>query len=76
MANATLTSTAPFDTALRHRPSTPLRTGSGQAQDRLRTGSVQVAIRSQESGVIYFGFWILDFGFWIVFVNSNLKSKI
>ncbi|MBC5794708.1 hypothetical protein H5968_06005 [Sphaerospermopsis sp. LEGE 00249] len=21
-------------------------------------------------------FWILDFGFWIVFVNSNLKSKI
>ncbi|MFM7367165.1 MAG: hypothetical protein ACKO2Z_05020, partial [Sphaerospermopsis kisseleviana] len=31
-------------------------------------------IRSQESGVIYFGFWMQEF--WIVFVNSNLKSKI
>ncbi|MDB9440928.1 hypothetical protein PN497_06050, partial [Sphaerospermopsis kisseleviana CS-549] len=27
-------STPPFDTALRLRPSTPLRTGSGQAQDK------------------------------------------
>jgi hypothetical protein len=30
--------------------------------------------RSQESGVIYFEFWLQ--GFWIVFLNSNLKSKI
>jgi hypothetical protein len=30
--------------------------------------------KRQEAGIIYFGFWMQ--GFWIVFVNSNLKSKI
>ena len=41
-ANPSDPSTTPFDKALRQGPSTRLRTGSGQAQDRLRAGFAEI----------------------------------
>ena len=50
-ANPADPSTTPFDKALRQSPSTKLRTGSGQAQDRLRADFAEVVEKAKHGTV-------------------------